>query len=286
MILLHLSSSHQDHQLETFKTQREGQRGDRDAAERSVTSAGQWGLFFWFSTRTHVFSDLPSGADILPIDARNLARMDHGEKQMITQVIWSLHPLPKAHGSAHTFCWGELEKNQVHYMESFRTNCKIIILQENVVVRHEWSCMPKQRHSGLVRGVFSTRAFNWSDLHIKMNYYTCKNIIAHVKVNYCAYKNLTAHLKVNYCACEINFCIIFFLVPPSHYFLNTCNLSFWTSWISTQDSSPLCFSSFKADSQLLFEEEDPKYGSTSKELVEGLLFLEMIAATLIAWVTF
>lgn len=137
MILLHLTSSHQDHQLETFKTQREGQRGDRDAAERSVTSAGQWGLFFWFSTRTDVFSDLPSGAGILPIDARNLARMDHGEKHMITQVIWSLHPLPKAHGSAHTFCWGELEKNQVHYMESLRTNCKIIILQESVVVWHE-----------------------------------------------------------------------------------------------------------------------------------------------------
>lgn len=48
-------------------------------------------------------------------------------------------------------------------------------------------------------------------LHIKMNYCTCKNIIAHVKVNYCAYKNFTAHLKVNYCACEIDFCIFFSL---------------------------------------------------------------------------
>lgn len=46
-------------------------------------------------------------------------------------------------------------------------------------------------------------------LKIKMNYYTCKNIIAHVKVNYCAYKNFTAHLKVKYCACEIDFCIFF-----------------------------------------------------------------------------
>lgn len=46
-------------------------------------------------------------------------------------------------------------------------------------------------------------------LHVKMNYYVCKNIIARVKVNYCAYKNFTAHLKVNYCACEIDFCIFF-----------------------------------------------------------------------------
>lgn len=55
--------------------------------------------------------------------------------------------------------------------------------------------------------------------HIKMNYYMCKNIIAHVKVNYCAYKNFTAHLKVNYCACEIDFCIFFFLYLPVIIFL-------------------------------------------------------------------
>lgn len=104
-------------------------------------------------------------------------------------------------------------------------------------------------------------------LHIKMNYCTCKNIIAHVKVNYCAYKNFTAHLKVNYCACEIDFCIFFFLVPPGHYFLNTCNLSFWTCWSYTKDSFPLCF---KANSRLLFEEEHPKRVSTSKGLGRAL----------------
>lgn len=79
---------------------------------------------------------------------------------------------------------------------------------------------------------------------------------------------------------------IFFLVPPGHYFLNTCNLWFWTCWSYTTDSFPFCFSSLKADSQLLFEEEYPKYGSTSKEFVEGLMFLEIIPATLIARITF
>ena len=33
-----------------------------------------------------------------------LARMGHEEKQVITQVIWPLYPLPTARGSDHTFC--------------------------------------------------------------------------------------------------------------------------------------------------------------------------------------
>lgn len=47
----------------------------------------------------------------------------------------------------------------------------------------------------------------------------------------------------------------FFLVSPGHYVLNTCYLLFWTCWSCTEESVPLCFSSFKAASQLLFEEE-------------------------------
>jgi len=91
--------------------------------------------------------------------------MHNGEKLVINKVVWPLHPFTTAHRAAQTFCRGELEMNWVLYMELLRIKCKrnnqtycrrVLMLSMSKVV-----CQ-KRRNSGLVRGVFSTQAFNWS----------------------------------------------------------------------------------------------------------------------------